>query len=69
MESRIMPQEKELPEVHYGTPTDQPIEFPELDDYDDSDTELEITPEDVILLLGFDPLQEFDETSTSNSKV
>jgi hypothetical protein len=54
--------EQELPQVRYGADENYgQEELPSLIDDVDDDEELDETPEDVVLLLGFDPLKEFGE--------
>ena len=47
----------ELPEVHYGSANDKPLNWrkAKADDVPDDDSELDETPPDTIALLGFDP--------------
>ncbi len=46
---------QDLPDVHFGSPGQQPINWRALDDEDVDDEELEQTPEGVLMMLGFDP--------------
>lgn len=47
-----------IPEAHFGPVGDEPADWTTLDNEPDpDDEELEKTPEDVIMMLGFDPLE------------
>ncbi len=46
----------ELPEVHFGTADAKPIDWRKTPpERDPDDEELEVTPPDVVRMLGFDP--------------
>ena len=48
-----------MPDIHYGKVKEEPVDWRVLSDVDDpDDEELQSTPEDVIGILGFDPLEE-----------
>ena len=49
---------EDWPEIHVGTADAEPVEPAKADDDVDPDDELlPETPEDVVLVLGFDPLE------------
>lgn len=64
----------DLPDVHFGSADDKPVDWREAtpDSTPDDDVELEQTPQDVIDMLGFDPKAEAvqliaeDEVQKSN---
>lgn len=49
-----------IPEVHFGSVEDAPVDWrdADLDDAPDDDDELLVSPEDVVESLGFEPLLE-----------
>ena len=48
----------ELPEAHYGSISDKPIDWrASKDETPDDDEQLDKTPDDVVELLGFDPAE------------
>ena len=51
--------DNEIPDVHFGSPEDGSVEWREGvfdDETPDDDEELPRTPDEVVKLLGFDPL-------------
>jgi len=56
-----------IPEVHFGNDEDDNIDWRKVeDDSQDDDEILKETPQDVIDLLGFDPLEIKEETTDAN---
>ncbi len=51
---------QDLPDVQFDG-DDEPIDWRTLDDEDPDDEELEVTPEGVTMMLGFDPKTMDDE--------
>lgn len=47
--------ENELPDVHFGSPEAQPVDWRNAPDDDPDDEELEETPPFVVAVLGYDP--------------
>ncbi|HEX7387690.1 MAG TPA: hypothetical protein VF285_10515 [Castellaniella sp.] len=47
--------ENELPNVHFGWPEAQPVDWRNASDDDPDDEELKETPPFVIAVLGYDP--------------
>jgi hypothetical protein len=53
--------DKELPDIHYGSSEEElDDDLSDVDESDDDDEVLKKTPKDVVDVLGFDPL-ELDE--------
>lgn len=51
----------DIPEIHFGNSEDENIDWRKIEDNSQDDDEiLKETPQDVIDLLGFDPLLEED---------
>jgi hypothetical protein len=50
----------EMPDVHFGKVGGSGVDWRKIDDPDPDDEELEVTPANVIAMLGFDP-KEFSE--------
>jgi hypothetical protein len=46
---------KSFPMAHFGTADDKPIDWSAMNDADPDDEELEESPPDVVMMLGFDP--------------
>lgn len=53
-----------IPTAHFGTAAKDAVNWRKETDEDPDDTELAVTPPDVVKMLGFDPAKEKNEKST-----
>ena len=56
-----MDETQELPEAYFGNTDSANINWRKAEDVDPDDEQLTKTPDDVIQMLGFDPLSEYTE--------
>ncbi|TAL78510.1 MAG: hypothetical protein EPN76_05615 [Burkholderiaceae bacterium] len=53
----------DLPDVYFGSPSEEPADWRNFDDPDPDDEELEVTDPLVVAVLGFDPKEFSKETA------